>query len=200
MTYHSTQPSVNSLEDLKQWCQGEFTRIEREFSETIALDLRSRHQAPTRPREGMIVYADGTDWNPGSGEGPYYYDGGSWRTMAYGAFASAWGTSFTPVVTASAGSITSYTATCRYVQLGKMIFVHIGVSITNVGTATGEMLVTLPVAEQGNRIVLNGVDTFTGRTVGGYSTSGTLHVNRYDNATILATGAAVHLSGVYEAA
>lgn len=35
--------------------------------------------APTRPRQGMIRYADRTNWNPGSGEGIYFYNSaGSW--------------------------------------------------------------------------------------------------------------------------
>ena len=27
------------------------------------------HVAPVKPREGMLVYADGVNWNPGSGAG-----------------------------------------------------------------------------------------------------------------------------------
>jgi hypothetical protein len=36
--------------------------------------------APTRPRQGMIRYADGSNWNPGSGgEGIYFYNSsGTW--------------------------------------------------------------------------------------------------------------------------
>ena len=36
--------------------------------------------APIRPRQGMIRYADGTNWNPGSGgEGIYFFNAsGSW--------------------------------------------------------------------------------------------------------------------------
>ena len=37
------------------------------------------YAAPARPLAGMVVYADGTTWNPGSGEGIYRYDlGGAW--------------------------------------------------------------------------------------------------------------------------
>lgn len=31
------------------------------------------HVAPARPRDGDVRYADGTNWNPGSGQGIYYY-------------------------------------------------------------------------------------------------------------------------------
>ncbi len=34
--------------------------------------------APGKPRQGDIRYADGTNWNPGSGSGLYYFNGSSW--------------------------------------------------------------------------------------------------------------------------
>lgn len=34
--------------------------------------------APPKPRKGMRRYADGTSWNPGSGEGLYRYNGTVW--------------------------------------------------------------------------------------------------------------------------
>ena len=37
--------------------------------------------APDRLRDGVIVYADGVRFNPGSGEGPYVWDGTAWRYM-----------------------------------------------------------------------------------------------------------------------
>ena len=40
--------------------------------------IEPRHVAPVKLRNGMIVYADGTDWNPGSGEGFYGYQAGAW--------------------------------------------------------------------------------------------------------------------------
>jgi len=42
------------------------------------------HVAPPKPREGMLVYADGTDWNPGSGAGYYVYYAGAWHPMSGG--------------------------------------------------------------------------------------------------------------------
>lgn len=37
--------------------------------------------APDKPRDGLIAKADGTNWNPGSGEGVYCYYGGSWHLL-----------------------------------------------------------------------------------------------------------------------
>ena len=42
------------------------------------------HVAPVKPREGLLVYADGTDWNPGSGAGYYVYYAGAWHAMSGG--------------------------------------------------------------------------------------------------------------------
>lgn len=33
---------------------------------------------PNKPREGLLVYADGTEWNPGSGKGVYVHNGTTW--------------------------------------------------------------------------------------------------------------------------
>lgn len=40
------------------------------------------HKAPDRPRSTDIRYADGTNWDPGDGEGYYAYEGGSWNKLS----------------------------------------------------------------------------------------------------------------------
>src|SRR5262245_8852003 len=57
------------------------------MGDLIAVELRTVHVEPEKPREGMIVYADGVDWDPGFGEGPYSYDGTGWVPM-FGGVAS----------------------------------------------------------------------------------------------------------------
>jgi hypothetical protein len=39
------------------------------------------HVEPDRPRKGLEVYADGVDWNPGSGEGKYVYKSTGWTFL-----------------------------------------------------------------------------------------------------------------------
>lgn len=34
--------------------------------------------APLKPREGWVVRADGSNWNPGAGAGVYEYRAGAW--------------------------------------------------------------------------------------------------------------------------
>lgn len=36
---------------------------------------------PSKPRDGLTVYADGTEWDPGSGEGVYTYYGSAWHKL-----------------------------------------------------------------------------------------------------------------------
>jgi len=33
---------------------------------------------PAKPENGVVAYANGTDWDPGSGEGFYGYENGGW--------------------------------------------------------------------------------------------------------------------------
>jgi hypothetical protein len=44
--------------------------------------LQELHQEPQRPRDGMIVVADGTDWDPGNGAGLYYFQTGVWHFIS----------------------------------------------------------------------------------------------------------------------
>ena len=37
--------------------------------------------APSKPRDGMLRRADGTSWNPGSGQGVYCYYNAAWRFL-----------------------------------------------------------------------------------------------------------------------
>jgi hypothetical protein len=43
--------------------------------------LKTLYVAPAKPREGLIVLADGTSWNPGAGAGFYGYRGAAWHLL-----------------------------------------------------------------------------------------------------------------------
>lgn len=45
------------------------------------LMLKKLHKPPAKLRTGMVVLADGSDWNPGSGAGFYGYNAGSWTKL-----------------------------------------------------------------------------------------------------------------------
>lgn len=60
----------------------EFQKIERAFTDAMAkLTLVKLYAAPVKPREGDVVLADGTTWNPGAGGGVYRYDGAAWQKL-----------------------------------------------------------------------------------------------------------------------
>ena len=59
----------------------ELRRIAAGFLAVEGIQLPVLHVEPTRPRNGMVVLADGTDWNPGSGAGFYGRSGGTWTFL-----------------------------------------------------------------------------------------------------------------------
>ncbi len=60
----------------------ELQAIAREWQQTQPfLLLDTLHASPSKPREGMCVLADGTDWNPGSGAGVYVYRASAWHFL-----------------------------------------------------------------------------------------------------------------------
>lgn len=74
-------PVPEDASDLPAYLQGEFQRIWDAISALQAGHLPRADVAPDRPRDGDIRYADGTNWNPGSGEGAYIYYGAAWNKM-----------------------------------------------------------------------------------------------------------------------
>jgi len=57
--------------------------------------------------------------------------------------AGAW-TSYTATASASSGSLTTYTAIARYQRIGKTCIVDFGIILTNIGTASGALYLSLP--------------------------------------------------------
>lgn len=78
MSFSPTKPPEGDIADLRRWVIGEFERLARELNETTEVNLRPIAREPDKPREGMIVSADGTNWDPGAGAGAYERIGGAW--------------------------------------------------------------------------------------------------------------------------
>lgn len=69
-------------EDVVNYVINEFTAIEKAFVEPNEfISLAVQYKAPSKIRVGMIVLADGSEWNPGSGEGVYCYRSGAWHLL-----------------------------------------------------------------------------------------------------------------------
>lgn len=70
--------------DLEDWVFAELLRVSAELQAlTLPVILLSpQAAAPERPREGMVVHADGTNWNPGgTGRGLYLYTSSAWSKL-----------------------------------------------------------------------------------------------------------------------
>lgn len=74
-------PTTSSVGMLVAYVYRELQNVASAFS-GVNLDymaLKTWHAAPPRAFEGMLVLADGTNWNPtGSGGGLHAYRGGAW--------------------------------------------------------------------------------------------------------------------------
>lgn len=128
----------------------------------------------------------------------------AWSTVS-GGF-PAW-TSFTPTVTASSGTITTYSVTAKYSLSGKVCVASYSIDLTNIGTATGTLIVTAPFAAKTSSPALAYVGSATENNnsgKGGYCnlySAGTTILSR-DSAfgTWFANSNRVALTIVYEVA
>lgn len=76
------EPVPEGKEELRVYIEREFFRLSGELHIGVdAVRLSELHEEPAKPREGQIVFADGTVWNPGSGRGYYGYRSGAWRKL-----------------------------------------------------------------------------------------------------------------------
>jgi len=68
--------------DFNYAVEKEFERVERSLNEPLdVLYLRELYAEPTPLKNGLVAYADGTTWNPGSGRGVYIYKGSTWTLL-----------------------------------------------------------------------------------------------------------------------
>lgn len=71
--------TAGDLETLKMQLRQEFATIAREQAQpSDYIALNTLYAAPSRIFDGMVVLADGTTWNPGSGAGVYARVAGAW--------------------------------------------------------------------------------------------------------------------------
>ena len=82
-TIIESMPPEMQIKMLKQWAGDELSRIARcrVESENI-LRLKVLYAPPIKYAPGDVVYADGTQWNPGLGEGIYRRSlAGTWVSL-----------------------------------------------------------------------------------------------------------------------
>jgi hypothetical protein len=68
--------------DLPRYLREEFDRIAAAVALLAAGHLDKQTVAPLKPRDGDVRYAAGAPgWNPGSGQGIYYFNGTIWKFL-----------------------------------------------------------------------------------------------------------------------
>jgi len=70
--------NVDTVDELRMWVEAEFNRLAQGLQDHDDILFNVRYVAPAGPKAGMVVFADGTTWNPGSGRGLYEYRTSSW--------------------------------------------------------------------------------------------------------------------------
>ena len=130
---------------------------------------------------------------------PYFTGSG---TAALAAFTgSAWDT-WSATISSSGGTITSSTvAVARYQRIGKTIIAAFDFTVTNAGTGSGFLGVTLPVqvSASGTGAVTAYIFNTGAAAVAGINASGTnIALVKYDGSSIVSTGNRLQGTAIYE--
>ena len=81
MSYTPRNPPAD-VSQLSDFLAIELQKIAQEWTQTQPfLMLDTLYVEPRKPREGMVIKADGSTWNPGSGAGVYLYRASAWRFL-----------------------------------------------------------------------------------------------------------------------
>jgi hypothetical protein len=81
-TRYTKAPVPSTPEELPSYLQAELDKLATVISNIADGHFDTSNVAITKPRAGDMRYADGTNWNPGAGEGLYIYlSNGAWSKL-----------------------------------------------------------------------------------------------------------------------
>ncbi len=80
MTYR-VGPSPEDVKQLGVYIEGQLEEVSENLDTIDNLMLVELNAVPIRPRAGMMVLADGVNWNPGGGPGIYVYFNSGWNLL-----------------------------------------------------------------------------------------------------------------------
>lgn len=86
MTYATNSPPYfqdTDLQEFSRWAASEFKQIQAALDnlEINGARFSILNNAPPKPQNGDTAYADGINWNPGSGAGLYEYVSDAWSKL-----------------------------------------------------------------------------------------------------------------------
>jgi hypothetical protein len=74
-------PAPADSKEVSAYVERELRRLAGVLGGATYIQLRAINSAPPRVFEGMTVLADGTNFDPGGGQGVYTYYGGVWNKL-----------------------------------------------------------------------------------------------------------------------
>lgn len=79
MKYSPSAMPMQVPPELRAWLAEELRRISNAVGPLEFVQLTPIDVEPAKPRKGMMVWAVGSNWNPGAGQGAYVYNAsGAW--------------------------------------------------------------------------------------------------------------------------
>jgi len=79
MQFNPLPLSAGSLSELQATIAQNFRLLSEVMNRPVSqVQLQPLASPPAKPREGWVVRADGTNWDPGAGAGVYEYLGAAW--------------------------------------------------------------------------------------------------------------------------
>lgn len=77
------EPVPKTVEpSFSDWLSRQFFAIQKAANAQVDyVYLRTLNAAPAKYSDGVTVLADGTNWDPGSGQGVYTYYAGAWHKL-----------------------------------------------------------------------------------------------------------------------
>ncbi len=72
---------VHDVQALAAYVDDQLYKVGATFQGRTMVTLSPLYQEPLKLKDGMVVLADGSNWDPGSGEGYYGYYDGSWHKL-----------------------------------------------------------------------------------------------------------------------
>lgn len=81
--YEPTAIPSDAPPSLRAWLAAQLRQVADVLAapEVVTMRFTPLAAEPARYAEGYLVFANGTDWNPGSGAGLYERRGGAWRKL-----------------------------------------------------------------------------------------------------------------------
>lgn len=74
-------PSFSTIEELTNFLNIELRRFSEIFNANTENPYDVKHEDYDKHEDGMIIYADGTNFDPGAGKGLYIRNDGTWQKL-----------------------------------------------------------------------------------------------------------------------